>query len=263
MPELSVLVLGKADPPKDRVTFPPDAKPEPIIVVMSPAKPESGVSISVALPVVCCAPPTDEDGVVLVDVPFVEVALVFMPVVAPLKLLVALPVEAPVVLDVAFVAPVLDDVVDVGLLDVGDETAKVPSIISLKELVPSIEWSTFMPCTVMPLPLMVTVAVAPAAGDMSTELENPPSCVSRLLASRAFVCAEVAAPVAELPVLEVAPEVEPPEVEPPEVEPPEVEPPEVEPPEVEPPEVEPPVVPDDVPLEEPSELPLELLPVTV
>jgi len=233
MPELSVLVLGKADPPKDRVTFPPDAKPEPIIVVMSPAKPESGVSISVALPVVCCAPPTDEDGVVLVDVPFVEVALVFMPVVAPLKLLVALPVEAPVVLDVAFVAPVLDDVVDVGLLDVGDETAKVPSIISLKELVPSIEWSTFMPCTVMPLPLMVTVAVAPAAGDMSTELENPPSCVSRLLASRAFVCAEVAAPVAELPVLEVAPEVEPP------------------------------VVPDDVPLEEPSELPLELLPVTV
>jgi hypothetical protein len=242
MPEPSVLVLGKAVPPKVRVTFPPDAKPEPIIVVISPAKPESGVSISVALPVVCCAPPVEEEGVV-VDVPFVEVALVFMPVVAPLKLLVALPVEAPVVLDVAFVVPALDDVVDVGLLDVGDETAKVPSIISLKELVPSIEWSTFMPCTVIPLPLMVTVAVAPAAGDMSTELENPPSCVSRLLASRAFVCAEVAAPVAELPVLEVAPEVEPPEVEPP--------------------EVEPPVVPDDVLLEEPSELPLELLPVTV
>ena len=53
MPVLSVLGLGTAEPPNERVRSPPDAKPEPITVVMSPASPESGVSISIALPEAC------------------------------------------------------------------------------------------------------------------------------------------------------------------------------------------------------------------
>lgn len=130
MPPLSVLALGRDDPLKERVTFCEATKPVPIAVVLSPGSPESGMSISVTLPVVCCAPPVEADGVVVVDVAFV--ALVFTPVVAPLRL----PTEVPVAL--------LDVVLGVGLgvvvaVDAAVPTAKVPSIINLKELSPSIE----------------------------------------------------------------------------------------------------------------------------
>jgi hypothetical protein len=150
MPALSVFAPGRDDPPNERVTFCEAAKPVPIAVAVSPPSPESGVSISVALPVVCCAPPVEAEGVVVVDVPFV--ALVFMPVVAPLRLStevpVALPVVAPAVLDVPLDVPVLEPVAVLGVgvvvvvvvaVDASVPTANVPSIINLKESSPSIE----------------------------------------------------------------------------------------------------------------------------
>lgn len=137
----SVPALGREDPPKERVTFCEAAKPVPIAVVVSPGSPESGVSISVALPVVCCAPPVKADGVVVVvDVPFV--ALVFTPVVAPLRLPTEVPVALPVVVPVVPGVPL--GVLGVGVVvvvvgAVGEPTANVPSIINLKESSPSIE----------------------------------------------------------------------------------------------------------------------------
>lgn len=155
----------------------------------------------------------------LVDVPFV-LLLVFVPVIALFAVLpVVLPLIAPEVpvvlpdaplddvpvLESVVVPPLvvlLEDVLGFRLVDVGDSTVNVPSIVSLKESMPSIEWSTFMSFMLMPLPLMVTFAVAPSAGDMLTVVEKSPSSNSKLFESALFVWAEVVLPV------------EPPEVEP-------------------------------------------------
>ena len=155
----------------------------------------------------------------LVDVPFV-LLLVFVPVIALFAVLpVVLPLIAPEVpvvlpdaplddvpvLESVVVPPLvvlLEDVLGFRLVDVGDSTVNVPSIVSLKESMRSIEWSTFMSFMLMPLPLMVTFAVAPSAGDMLTVVEKSPSSNSKLFESALFVWAEVVLPV------------EPPEVEP-------------------------------------------------
>jgi hypothetical protein len=56
---------------------------------------------------------------------------------------------------------------------------------------------------VMPVPLMVTLAVAPSAGAMLTLVEKSLPSISRLLVSCWFVWAEVVVPVVALDVPEV------------------------------------------------------------
>lgn len=221
VPELAITVLPAASSPVAAAAFMgvpsivmvtvwPSAKPVPMMVTLSPASPLLGVAIIEALPVIwdppapVVAPP---DVVALLPVPAVVEPVPGVVVPAPVLPLVVPEVAPP------------DVVVPLPAVDACPPRVKVPWIITLNESSPSISWSTTLPCTVMPVPLIVTLSVAPSAGTKFTVFENPPFevvVVPPVIWSMREPPVELEAllPVV-LPVVELLPEVVEPLVEPP------------------------------------------------
>jgi hypothetical protein len=186
-------VVLRETPSMAMVTCWPLAKPEPTMVTVSPASPLLGVAIILALPVGC----VPVEPVVVVDVPLLkpgppstrlwlsappEVAFEAVPpeicppgatfadAPPPPPPIVALP---PAVVVPAVPALLLPPAV-VDAAGACPPTAKVPWMVTLNELLPCISWSTMLPCTVMPVPRIVTLRVAPSAGFRFTTLLKPP-----------------------------------------------------------------------------------------